>query len=64
MCVQGGKRPMVPKTPQPAKKPKVEAKAPKSAPAKMGKGTAATPLSRPHCSLLTIAVSCSCICEI
>ena len=53
---------MVAKTPQPTKKPKVEAKAPKSAPAKMGKGTAPTPLSRPHCSLRTIAVSCSCTC--
>ena len=55
---------MLPKTPQPTKKPKVEAKAPKSAPAKMGKGTAPAPLSRPHCSLLTVAVSCSCTCGV
>ena len=37
---------MMPKTPQPAKKAKVDAKEPKSAPAKMGKGIL-TPLARP-----------------
>lgn len=36
--LQGSKRAMVAKTPQPAKKAKVEGKEPKSAPAKMGKG--------------------------
>ena len=37
---------MMPKTPQPAKKAKVDAKEPKSAPAKMGKGIF-TSLARP-----------------
>ena len=37
-AVQAGKRSMIAKTPQPAKKAKVELKEPKSAPAKMGKG--------------------------
>ena len=44
--LQAGKRPMMPKTPQPPKKAKVDAKGPKSAPAKMGKGIL-TPLARP-----------------
>lgn len=54
LAVQAGKRPLIPKTPQPAKKAKADVKEPKSAPAKMQKGASSVLFPGPNHSGLRV----------